>query len=619
MTLYFTRAFIYAIIGAMESAATNKLFVYDCCLGKLRVSDCDFMTIGAAEQNTFRVHMTEARGGAFAIRGDTCRFYPNGQIKDFSLNGKHHSADCDISINILHLMVLGNGCFLVWFGKEEQRPDFSPFDPTYWYTYNKSEAKWGGPYILQALADIADTADKKMLATFPGLDGQAFYLHDIQQVAQNAPIKAQQPSAPAVPVKAVSKVQPAPRRQLTATVSFPPLVAGNSTELVCPHCQHRFTERDILAIAAHHELRGDSILGNTAMRRFHPSKLDNRGIPIDESGSSCPECACPACHMHVPAFFKQTIQHIVPIIGSAGSGKTYYLLSLIQQMELDVPRLFNAAFRDADPTGNAVLTHLKNQVFSAKTPQQAYVGHTRTNGKFYQQVWDDGAFRDSPRPFIFNLNKQNETHALVLYDSAGETFMPDKGEELHRKWAHLQSPSGCMFLYDPCEDNAFSRLLEISNEVSADHQHTPQTTLLTETELQLRLRMNAPHGQKLNIPFAFIVGKADLWQHLLGPEPLLPMVHNGKLITEHVAANSRRIRQFLFNINPSICTIAESISKNMCYFAASALGTTPIKFRDSETGELLLAPQPEDLRPQGVTSPLLWILSQCDKATFSAT
>lgn len=603
-------------LRCMGTVLNNKLFIYDCCLGKLRASDCDFMTMGAAAQNTFRLHMSEPRGGAFALRGDKCRFYPNGHIKAYSLNGKICNTDCDIAIDTLHLMVLGKGCFLLWFGDENNRPDFSPFDPTNWYIYNKATAEWSGPFALEDLADMPDKQESPLLATFPGLVGQAFYLRDIREVAKHAPEDMLPPSrAVAEPASPQST-----RAQKHAAAQPEPLIAeGKETELTCPHCQHKFAASEILAIAAHHDLRGDNILGHNAMRRFFPTAFNARGIPMDESGAACPETACPACHTHLPPFFKQTSQHIVPLVGAPAAGKTYYLLSLIHELESELPRLFNTSFRDADPSGNSILTHLMRQVFTAKTTHQAYVSSTRPNGKFYHRIWRNGEFQDSPRPLIFNINKDTQNHSLVLYDCAGDTFQPGNKAAASSREALLQSPSGCMFLYDPCADEAFCRLLAEGDARQTTLQEVPQSSLLSEVELQLRMHLNTPLGKKMKLPLAIIIGKLDLWQHLLGPEPLLPAIHNGKLLSEHIATNSRRIRQFLFSINPSLCTNAEAMAEDVRYFAVSALGTAPSKFRDAETGEVLLAPAPGELRPRGVTTPLLWLLSHCEQAPVSTT
>lgn len=601
----------------METVLNNKLFIYDCCLGKLRASDCDFMTMGAAPQNTFRLHMSEPRGGAFALRGDKCRFYPNGHIRDFSLNGKIYHEDCDIAINTLHLMVLGKGCFLLWLGKEDERPDFSPFDPGNWYIYNKATAEWAGPFALEDLADMPDKQDAPLLATFPGLVGQAFYLHDIQGVAKYAAESsiAVSPSRSSVPASSHNTAE----QTILTPAEDATVAGGKSAELTCPHCQHKFVASEILAIAAHHDLRGDDILGHNAMRRFVPISFNARGIPMDECGAACPETACPACHTHLPPFFKQTTQHIVPLVGAPSSGKTYYLLSLIHELESELPRLFNTSFRDADPTGNSILTHLMRQIFSAKTTHQAYVGSTSSNGKFYHRIWRNGEFQDSPRPLIFNVNKNTQNHSLVLYDCEGNTFQPGNTLSESSRKTLLQSPSGCMFLYDPCADDAFCRLLAEADARPTAQQEVPQSSMLSELELQLRMYQNTPLGSKMSLPLAVIIGKADLWQHLLGPEPLLPTIHNGKLISEHIATNSRRIRQFLFGINPSLCTNAEAMADEVRYFAVSSLGSSPSKFRDAETGEILYAPAPGELRPRGVTAPLLWVLSHCAQAPISAT
>jgi hypothetical protein len=50
------------------SMMNSRLYIYDCLTAKLRVSDRDFMTIGNAEGNTFRLTMRAANGGVFAQR-----------------------------------------------------------------------------------------------------------------------------------------------------------------------------------------------------------------------------------------------------------------------------------------------------------------------------------------------------------------------------------------------------------------------------------------------------------------------------------------------------------------------------------------------------------------------
>ena len=77
---------------------------------------------------------------------------------------------------------------------------------------------------------------------------------------------------------------------------------------------------------------------------------------------------------------------------------------------------------------------------------------------------------------------------------------------------------------------------------------------------------------------------------------------------EHIDINSARLRQFIFNIAPHICSSAEAISSNVRYFAASALGESPVEFMDERSGTVLIGPASGSVRPVRVAEPLLWVL-----------
>ena len=128
--------------------------------------------------------------------------------------------------------------------------------------------------------------------------------------------------------------------------------------------------------------------------------------------------------------------------------------------------------------------------------------------------------------------------------------------------------------------------------------------------MRLRTKLNLPPAEKLQVPLAVIIGKCDTWSHLLGPEPLLPTIRNGMFMTEHVNLNSARLRQFLFNIAPHICANAEAISSNVRYFAASALGASPVEFTDEASGSMLIGPASGEVHPFRVTDPVMWALHE---------
>ncbi len=563
----------------------NKhLYIFDCLASKLRMTDGSFMTIGRGAGNSFRVEMSAENGGSFAQRDEACRFFPHGRVASYSINRQRQVSDVVIPPATLCLFVLAGGCFLCWYGDESNRPDFSQLNPKAWYIY--SGGLWQGPHSLDRLPAAGHGLPAETPVSFQGLEYAAFNLGDILDVAA---------------------FQASRHEQAQAGVPLNP----QDGSLRCPSCWELFRAGEELAIASHPELCGDELLGDDAMQRFVPSKRDGNGVPLDAYRIPSPGLACPHCRQKLPPFFSSLSQHILSIVGVPASGKSYYLASLIRELELELPRDFGIAFRDADPAANATLNDMRSRLFSARTPQEAYIGKTQLDGSLYQSVWRHGHFAPMPRPFIYNVSKGSEAHSIVVYDNAGENFSPGRNTEREPGAEHLHVASAILFLFDPTANTAFRRLLKGHEDPQLRRRLTPpgrQVSMLAETEMRLRARLNLPPGQKLNIPLAVIIGKCDTWKPLLGPEPLLTLTRNGLFMPTHAEANSNRLRQLLFGISPYICTNAEAISSNVRYFAASALGKSPVEFRDERSGATLIGPESGQVQPFRVTDAVLWAL-----------
>lgn len=545
------------------------------------------MTIGAGEKNTFCVRMAAENGGSFAQRDNTCRFFPHGKVAHYSLNGVSMKTDVIIRPETMYLFVLEDGCFVCWYGNDASRPDFSQYDPNVWCLYNPTQEEWYGPYELSDLPLVAPELPDDVLATFQGLENCAFYLRDVLRVASFAGNTGG--VAPVIPAE-TQRVHEALR---------------------CPCCWEFFKTEEIMAIASHPDLLGDSVLGEDAMQRFTPEAYAANGLPVDACGVSCSEYACPHCHSKLPPFFADTQQHIISLVGVPAAGKSYYLTALVHELETLFPREFGMPFRDADPVTNEPLNEMRMRLFTAQSPQEAYIAKTHMHGRLYHKVWRQGVFANMPRPFIYNLNKGSETHSIVLYDNAGEDFQPGRDSLLTPGSHHMSVASAILFLFDPTANPGFRQLLQESTDPQLrNNMYRPgrQAMLLAESEMRLRTRLNLPPSEKVDTPMAIIIGKSDTWIHLLGPEPLLPATRNGMFMAEHVNVNSARLRQFIFNVAPHICTSAEAISSNVRYFAASALGESPVEFLDETSGATVIGPASGEVHPVRVTEPLLWAL-----------
>ncbi len=580
----------------------NKLYIFDCLSKKLRMADASFMTIGRGEENVFRCMMRAQAGGSFAMRGGVCRFFPHSTISSYSLNGQLLQHEGEVQPGTLNLLVLAGGCFVVWSGDDNMLPDFSAFDPEEWYAYDKATGRWSQSMRLPDLVKIPADAVDKTLVLFKGMTSCAFELRDMLDVARFVMEERGEIPKSAPPVSA-------PAQMVW-------MESESDKEICCPNCWQRFPLSHALAVSAHPRLTGDNILGKDAPQRFSPVNVDRQGVPVDAMGVSVREYACPWCHHKLPPFFERTRQLIFSLVGEFSAGKTYYLATMLHELEYALPREFGIAFRDADSMGNAPLNAIRTRLFSATGVRESYLEPTQPGGALYHEVWMKERYVSAPRPFVYSLSQEKKNYTMVVYDTAGASFDPqDSTHELAT--GHLESASAILFLFDPTMDIAFRKVIKGmvgAKKLAAPYTQERQAAMLSEMEMRLRSALHLPPEKKLSVPLAVMIGKSDTWQELLGSEPLLPSVRSGQFQPKFVDANSKRLRELLFSISPNICMNAEAISTNVRYFAVSPFGGNPENMTD-ENGHTLQVPAGGVVRPNRVIDPVLWAL-HCKDASL---
>ena len=138
-----------------------------------------------------------------------------------------------------------------------------------------------------------------------------------------------------------------------------------------------------------------------------------------------------------------------------------------------------------------------------------------------------------------------------------------------------------------------------------------QDIILAEMRARIQMIRNLRSGETIQTPVAFVVGKCDVWLHLLnGKAPQNP-IRDGKLDKTAIEANSARVRELLYELCPAVVANAEALSDDVSFFAVSSFGHTPVKIGPGE-----YVPDPSKLQPAFVEIPLLWILSHICPALF---
>jgi hypothetical protein len=395
-------------------------------------------------------------------------------------------------------------------------------------------------------------------------------------------------------------------------------------EFTCPVCWFRFDRGDVMNIAVHASLRGDSVLGEEHLQRFLASRFNDRGQALDAMGLTAPETACPHCRRKLPPNFLDQPHHIFSIVGAPSSGKSYFLSVLVKMMQDLAFKHFGVTFRDAAPSENAVLNDMRNHLFSASTPEEAYLAKTDLEGALYETLPRQGRQVRLPKPFVFRMSAREAAEdgfSIVFYDNAGEHFEPGRNSADSPGAQHIAVAAGIFFLFDPLYNPEFRRKLKgHADPQLAQRRNDQQDILLAESETRIKEILGLSSSERIATPFAVIVGKSDAWLEMLGDEPLLPAIESGprggsRIRLDNLRANSERVRDLLLDVSPSIVANAEAISSDVMFFAASPLGHPPVQFEDAQ-GHLRIGPDPAKLDPQRVEDATLWVLSKLAPAMF---
>lgn len=476
-----------------------------------------------------------------------------------------------------------------------------PGTPPDWNVYDSNALAWNGPFDAPRLRTHLrnyTVEDWSRLVLLPlGMEEMGFFMRDVRDSLSLVPHEA--PAADPLEVEFKSADSEA--------------VNSEYGEFTCPICWFKFDRGDTMSIAVHASLRGDSMLGEDQMQRFHATRFNDRGQALDAMGLATGDLACPHCRRKLPSGFLDLPHHVFSIVGAPSSGKSYYLSVLVKVLQNALFQKFGITFRDADPSENVILTQMKTQLFSASSPQEAFLAKTDLEGALYETLPRQGRNVRLPKPFIFRLSHPaapDSGYSVVFYDNAGEHFEPTSNSADSPGAQHIAVASGIFFLFDPLHNTEFRHKLNGINDPQLNgHRLDQQDVILAETEVRMKNLLGLDARERVATPLAVMVGKCDTWSSLLGEEKLLPAVKDGTVSISNMQANSRRIRNLLLEICPAIVANAEVISSNVCYFAVSPLGCSPVEFEDAE-GHVRIGPDPKLIQPRHVDEPTLWVLSQ---------
>jgi hypothetical protein len=572
--------------------------LFDCSEGAYRMVEKTPFKIGSGEDCDWRIDDPHVAPEHCVIQRKSNTYYllSSAGIEGVLLDGMLNPGG-QLAANADHTLIIGKHLFALRVGSALEKW-IAGMDSSQWFIFDKATSSKFGPVSFNELAiqwphAVFAVSDAVFLCR--GLTSMGFYAEHVLPLIPP-------PSPEAQPVSE----RPQASQEESAAINT------EYGEFTCPVCWLRFDRGDTMNVAVHALLRGDPILGEAHMQRFHATRFNDRGQAIDAMNIPSADLACPHCRRKLPPGFLDGPHHIFSIVGAPSSGKSYYLSVLIKVLQATLFQQFGVTFRDADPSENVILNQMKIQLFSASTPQDAVLAKTELEGAMYETLPRLGRQVRLPKPFIFNLsNKGDPSHdfSVVFYDNAGEHFEPTRNSADSPGAQHIAAASGIFFLFDPLHNTEFRRRLTGLDDPQMDLRRVDQQDIiLAETEVRIKSLLGLDSRQRIATPLAVIVGKSDTWLHLLGDQQIQWPVKDGRLNVQIVQQNSSIVRKLLLDLCPAIVANAEAISSEVMYFAASPLGCSPVEFADSR-GNRMIGPDPQKLDPQHVEVPTLWVLS----------
>jgi hypothetical protein len=328
------------------------------------------------------------------------------------------------------------------------------------------------------------------------------------------------------------------------------------------------------------------------------------------------------------------------IVGAPGSGKSYFLATMTWQLRKLLPEL-GWTLMDADVASNERLRASEQKLFlnSNREAPVALAKTAETSRELYSEVTIEGAAIRLPKPFQFLLkpkDAQGPTRFVVLYDNAGEHFLPNRGDSLQEPMTeHLAHSRANLFLLDPTQDPRLREVCGVDDPqlISGPRgkgfstETIGQEGILAEMDARIRQarRMNATASSQT--PLIIVLSKADLLRrHLddaLDQEPLR-RTSTGQLCldVDKIKATSKLCRGLLADQMPEFVSTAENIARHVLYIPVSALGTSPEPMPDSDTThrteQTKWGIRPDAINPSWVTVPFLCALQHLAPDDFPA-
>ena len=331
--------------------------------------------------------------------------------------------------------------------------------------------------------------------------------------------------------------------------------------------------------------------------------ISEPGVKAIKNGSSiCPQCAqdtvihiCPNCHGEVPAKPWRSPSLTLSIVGSTGAGKSVYLTVAMNNLTTNLPAILGAESGVSIASG------------TTRSKIQANEDLLINKGQALQTTLGKILNPDVRLPFLFNLSSWRYRSGLKpwtkklntflsIYDAAGEDFNDQSDAHTLKQ---IPMADGLIMFIDPLSLPGFAQA--IGQNQAGQHPSQILDAFYNVYVLQQGGKLNM--GDKIGVPTAFILGKADSYGPWIEAQPNIKNVaeHKGGVDVQALERSSTATEAVLNQLGGNaLIEVIKNRFENFHFF--SVRSGTP--YKDAAGNDKF------QVQPFRVLDPLLWIFLQ---------
>lgn len=297
----------------------------------------------------------------------------------------------------------------------------------------------------------------------------------------------------------------------------------------------------------------------------------------------CPnEEECPAKSLYQKLKDGHSLPHLyIGLAGGKTAGKTYYLLSLIQNLIYPENELEKFLIRKKL---RVQFAHDKSEESFRKLYDVSVVKQLLGT----QQIGD--RMVDSFDLFFISGTGSKEKYTIIsLFNSSGETYEASENE-IHNRH-EVREVNSFLYFIDPIHDSGFGDYFK---------QYTGSAKnkdIISRLKQILKLQEDNRTYEKLRIPIAVNISKFDLLETKIALQK--PYINIAEMSSSIIEQNSKQFREILQQNSKTVRPDnVDRMFSNVKYFAIAPIGHDSIKN------------EPSNLSPKGIYAPFFWLLNE---------